>query len=110
MQSTTPSGQVVLSKGRRLDSHQHDPVYKTGAFLIEPRRRTRGVRGELNPPLRLSQSRVQNHYTTNTIRRRDKNESVWPDSNRRSRAPKARGFPSFPTHREKQPCKFRKRW
>jgi hypothetical protein len=26
-------------------------------------------------------------------------KSVWPELNRRSRAPKARGFPSFPTHR-----------
>ena len=29
MRSTTPSGR----KSRRLDLHQHHPVYKTGAFL-----------------------------------------------------------------------------
>lgn len=33
MRSATPSGQ-----SRRLVSHQHDPVYRTGAFLHQPRR------------------------------------------------------------------------
>ena len=33
MQSATPSGFNSL-KSRRLDSHQHQPVYKTGAFLV----------------------------------------------------------------------------
>ena len=32
MQSATPSGHNHI-KSRRLDSHQHRPVYKTGAFL-----------------------------------------------------------------------------
>jgi hypothetical protein len=32
MQSATPSG-FNSPKSRRLDSHQHQPVYKTGAFL-----------------------------------------------------------------------------
>ena len=33
MRSDTPSGPVT-QEGRRLDSHQHEPVYKTGAFLF----------------------------------------------------------------------------
>ena len=31
--SSTLAGQFVPLKSRRLDSHQHKPVYKTGAFL-----------------------------------------------------------------------------
>ena len=34
MRSVTPSGQVVPTKSRRLDSHQHQPVYKIGASLF----------------------------------------------------------------------------
>src|SRR2546423_6875606 len=41
--------------GDRLLSQEHTPV------------NDQGVRGELNPPPRLSQSRMPNHYTTNTI-------------------------------------------
>lgn len=33
MRSVTPSGQNTKQESRRLDSHQHQPVYKTGAFL-----------------------------------------------------------------------------
>ena len=32
MRSVTPS-RLRNKQGRRLDSHQHHPVYKTGAFL-----------------------------------------------------------------------------
>ena len=32
MRSTTPSGRIL--KGRRLDLHQHQPVYRTGASLF----------------------------------------------------------------------------
>ena len=80
------------TKSRRPDSHRHPPPYEGGAFLgratsaysSSGRNRThilgvgnrylavrrhccQGVRGELNPPLRLSQSRVPDHYTTNTV-------------------------------------------
>jgi hypothetical protein len=41
MRSVTPSRRIslaqhlpVINQGRRLDSHQHHPVYKTGAFLF----------------------------------------------------------------------------
>jgi hypothetical protein len=33
MHSATPSGHILSLQSRRLDSHQHEPVYKTGAFL-----------------------------------------------------------------------------
>jgi hypothetical protein len=36
-----------------------------------------------------------------------KTESAWPDLNRRSRAPEARGIPSFPTRRLKAPSRSR---
>ena len=36
MRSVTPSG----CQGRRRDLHPHDPVYKTGAFLNQPRRQS----------------------------------------------------------------------
>ena len=42
MRSTTPSGR----KSRRLDLHQHHPVYKTGALLsraTSAKARVRGV-------------------------------------------------------------------
>ena len=32
-------------QSRRLDLHQHDAVYRTAAFLFEPRRQQAGVRG-----------------------------------------------------------------
>lgn len=58
-------------KSRRLDSHQHEPVYKTGAFLGRATsailEQKRGVRGESNPPPRPSQGRMPNRDTTNTI-------------------------------------------
>ncbi len=41
MLSITPLGQ----KGRRLDSHQHDPVYKTGALLSRATSAQAGVQG-----------------------------------------------------------------
>src|SRR5262245_49175376 len=36
-------------QSRRLDLHQHQPVYKTGAFSVEPRRQSKHEREELNP-------------------------------------------------------------
>ena len=44
MLSVTPSG----PKGRRLDSHQHQPVYKTGAFLSRATSAEEQERKELN--------------------------------------------------------------
>ena len=41
MLSDTPSGH----KGRRLDSHQHYPVYKTGALLSRATSAKAGVQG-----------------------------------------------------------------
>ena len=56
------------NKSRRLDSHQHEAVYKTAAFLNRATSAfSKGVRGESNPPPRPSQGHMQNHYTTDTI-------------------------------------------
>ena len=55
-------------KSRRLDSHQHEAVYGTAAFLNRATSAfPKGVRGESNPPPRPSQGHMQNHYTTDTI-------------------------------------------
>ena len=57
-------------KSRRLDSHQHEAVYGTAAFLNRATSAfPKGVRGESNPPPRPSQSRMPNHYTTDTMTR-----------------------------------------
>src|SRR5262249_50594185 len=58
---------------------QCDPLQHRDRFKSR-RRETMGVRGELNPPPRLSQSRMPDHYTTNTIcaptRSRTRNTSI----------------------------------
>src|SRR5437588_4938655 len=56
-----------VAKSRRLDSHQHGPTYEIGAFLRSSHVGVKGVWGGSNPPPRLSQSRMQGHYTTNPI-------------------------------------------
>src|SRR5713101_2277710 len=79
-------------KSRLLDSHQHEAVYGTAAFLNRAASAKTGVQGfepcpaaletacsprspllfrvsggESNPPPRPSQGRMQNRYTTDTI-------------------------------------------
>ena len=55
-------------KSRRLDSHQHEAVYGTAAFLNRATSAfPKGVWGESNPSPRPSQGHMQNHYTTDTI-------------------------------------------
>ena len=61
-------GGCLRGEGRRLDSHQHGPTYGVGAFLSSSHVGVKGLWGGSNPPPRLSQSRMQGHYTTNPIR------------------------------------------
>ena len=51
MRSVTPSGQT--NQSRRLDSHQHNAVYRTAAFLHRATSASKQEREDLNPVRRL---------------------------------------------------------
>ena len=54
------------NKSRRLDSHQHEAVYKTAAFLNRATSAFRkGVRGGIEPAAKAFTG--QDHYTTDTV-------------------------------------------
>src|SRR5438128_8920580 len=60
-----------MTKGRRLDSHQHGPVYETGAFLFRATSaKQSGCPGGIEPAASTFTGPCANHYTTDTIRQR----------------------------------------
>src|SRR5438270_11673969 len=81
-----------MAKSRRLDSHQHGPVYETGAFLFRAtsaKHCRTGCPGGIEPAASTFTGSCANHYTTDTIGHR-----VVPAGFEPALFPMSRGCPA----------------